>query len=208
MIVVIGATGLRGDGSDAQPDGLAGGIAVAAASHGSSVELIARVGDDPAGDSLMLALARAGIGHVAVLRDAAHATPRRAAPEEAPDPDLPTPPTDGGPTGPALDAADVAMALRYLTDYRVVVAAIPPASVVAEAAAASAWAGARLVLALPSGQAVPASLPADTLVVEVPADASDDSAVAVRLGAYAAALDRGDPPETAFAALTALGDPA
>ena len=33
-----------------------------------------RAGDDPAGDALMLALASAGIGHVAVLRDVA-ATP-------------------------------------------------------------------------------------------------------------------------------------
>jgi hypothetical protein len=62
-----------------RPDGvagLAGRIAIGAAAGGSAVELIARVGDDPPGDALLLALSRAGVGHAAILRDPALPTPR------------------------------------------------------------------------------------------------------------------------------------
>ncbi|MEJ7697521.1 MAG: hypothetical protein WKF78_13100 [Candidatus Limnocylindrales bacterium] len=49
-------------------------VAVAAVRGGARVELISKIGDDAIGDELSLALAGAGIGHVATLRDAAHAT--------------------------------------------------------------------------------------------------------------------------------------
>jgi hypothetical protein len=39
------------------------------------VELIAKLGDDAAGDELLFALTRAGVGHAAMLRDPARATP-------------------------------------------------------------------------------------------------------------------------------------
>ena len=39
------------------------------------MELIGRAGDDPAGDAMLLALARASVGHVALLRDPARPTP-------------------------------------------------------------------------------------------------------------------------------------
>ena len=39
------------------------------------MEIVARAGDDATGDALMIALSRAGIGHVAVLRDPSHPTP-------------------------------------------------------------------------------------------------------------------------------------
>ena len=44
---------------------------MAAAAPRAAVEIVGRVGDDPDGDALMIALARAGVGHVAVLRDPA-----------------------------------------------------------------------------------------------------------------------------------------
>ena len=43
------------------------------------VQLVGRVGEDPAGEATLLALARDGIGHVATLRDPARPTPALAA---------------------------------------------------------------------------------------------------------------------------------
>ncbi len=60
---------------DPVPAGLAAAIAVAAVEAGGVVQLIGKVGDDPDGDAAVLALGRAGIGHVAMLRDAGHRTP-------------------------------------------------------------------------------------------------------------------------------------
>ncbi len=73
MIVVVGGLAWR-DGVPPGPGGRACEVALAAAGAGAAVEVVGRAGDDPAGDALMLALASAGIGHVAVLRDVA-ATP-------------------------------------------------------------------------------------------------------------------------------------
>jgi hypothetical protein len=41
---------------------------------GATVQLAGKVGDDPAGDEILLVLTREGIGHVALLRDAGTAT--------------------------------------------------------------------------------------------------------------------------------------
>lgn len=220
MIVVIGPTALRGEGSSATPDGLAGRIAQAAAADGSSVELVARIGDDRAGDVLLVALARAGVGHVAVLRDPTHPTaygPQadqpdlEAAIDDQPEDERDAPAWIVAPgDAPGLDVADVGLALRYLTDFRVVVAVHPSPEVAREAASAADWAGAHLVIATTTVDAAPAlDVPDGTLVLEVadPADDADpDSAVGARLGRYAAAVDRGDAPATAFAALTAETD--
>src|SRR6476659_9387671 len=137
MIVVIGAMSLRGD----EPDGLAARTAAAAAKDGSRVELISKVGDDPTGDALLLALARANVGHVAVLRDTAFPTERSP---ELDDVALDTGPGSPRDRRPTLDAADVGLALRYLGDYRVAFAVHPSPDVLAEASAASRWMGARL----------------------------------------------------------------
>ena len=74
MIVVVGGLGWR-QGDPAGPAGRACEVALAAAAAGARVEIVARAGDDATGDALMLALSRAGIGHVAVLRDPSHPTP-------------------------------------------------------------------------------------------------------------------------------------
>ena len=209
MIVVIGATDLRGDGPDAVPGGVAGRIAAEAAGAGGRVEIIAKIGDDPVGDALLLALARAGVGHVAVLRDGVHRTPQVDADDAALDP---VDGTDAGPrapgtTAPALESADVALALRYLTDYRVVVAVDPTAGIAAEAAAAADWAGARLVIvAVDVIGETPAGLPDGAVVLAIePGDGpAGADAVSARFGAFAAALDRGEDPAAAFAALTTV----
>jgi hypothetical protein len=231
VIVVIGAALLRGEA----PDGLAARAALAAAAAGSAVELITKVGDDPAGDALLLALARAKVGHVAVLRDPAFATGQRSpsddvapevaseaapevardaapevspesapkvAPEAAPEAAPERPPS---PAAPTLEAADVGLALRYLTDYRVVVVVHPAtAALLTEAAAAAGWGGAHLVVVVGPGDETPAGLPDDALVIAADSDMDDADGLGERLGRYVAAVDRGDATRAAFLELVAV----
>ena len=211
MIVVIGAVALRGE----VPDGLAARAALAAAASGSPVELITKVGDDPAGDALLLALAQAKVGHAAVLRDPAFATGQRTpaddvAPKDADEPedaatpeDAPAPPLS--PAAPSLEAADVGLALRYLTDYRVIVAVHPMSSaLLAEAADAAGWGGSHLVVVVGPGEETPPGLPDDALVIAADPEADDADGLGDRLGRYLAAVDQGDVTEEAFRELVAV----
>lgn len=193
------------------PAGLAAGIGLVATAAGRRVELITKIGDDAIGDELSLALGRARIGHVATLRDAAHATIRLAALDvDQPAPELDVPsidPTDialdGTDEEPDLDAADVDLALRYLGDYRVVVVVRPAdPAITTTAVAAASWASANLVLALRPGSASATDLPVDALVVQADED-DDDGALAGLLGSYAVAVDQGTAPAAAFAAFRA-----
>ena len=86
MIVVIGDVSATGSVGEPRPAGLAAAVAHGAAADGGQVELVSRIGDDPVGDALLLAIAAEGIGHVATLRDAAHATPLEAETAEPLDP--------------------------------------------------------------------------------------------------------------------------
>ena len=66
MLAVVGSPSFKlGSMPAAAVDagGLAAGIARAAAAAGAEVQLIGKVGDDPAGDAVLLALARGGVGH-------------------------------------------------------------------------------------------------------------------------------------------------
>jgi hypothetical protein len=201
--------------------GIAPEIAAAAAADGATVEIVTKVGEDGAGEELLLALARARVGHLAVLRDPARATSLAVDDAEPPDDDaelvpallaeaeaaVSRPPT-GSPSEPrsepTLEPADLALGLRYLRDYRVVVAVEPiadgGAAVIAEAAA---FADAGLVVIAPPGLAAPAAYAGATLI-EAPAD-DPDGAFAGLVGRYAAALDRGVAPAEAFRAATAEG---
>ena len=214
---------MRGSLEEPVPDGLAPEIACAAAAAGARVELISKAGDDPVGDAVLLALAQAGVGHVATLRDPARLTPVRALPAEPVDPadpaadgdlpeptdaladDLAAPSADDTATPdppPTLDAADIALALRYLTDFEVLVAVHPSPDLLAEAVAAAAWTGARLVVVVEPETDVPAGVPADALVVAAATD--DAEGVGDRIGRYAAALSRGDDAASAYRELTAV----
>ncbi len=218
MIVVVGGLGWR-QGDPAGPAGRACEVALAAAAAGARVEIVARAGDDATGDALMIALAKAGIGHVAVLRDPSHPTPilpslapvsdddpvDLAAEVEASDPARGLPPASAA--GPVLDAADVSLGLHYLTAFGVLVLTddVPPPAIPVAVEAAG-FAGAHLVLLVsgdpPSGAAL--TLPSDATVLAVPAD--DEGAFATLVGAYAAALDSGAEPAAAFAgAVGAVG---
>jgi len=202
------------------------GVARAAVAAGAAAQVIGKVGADETGDALFLDLARAGIGHAAVLRDpgrpttTAHPqtdTETGEDPDEGPvlDPRLeehdeaPNPRAEPGDAHARLmlDPADVELGLRYLTGYGVVVAAEPLAeatlAVVAEAAA---FADAHLVVVTAPGSARPVLDPnlAVTLL-EAPPDDPDEQFASL-VGRYAAALDAGVAADEAFrAALSPSG---
>jgi sugar/nucleoside kinase (ribokinase family) len=201
MIVVLGSLALR-EAPAATPVGRAPEIAIAAAARGATAEVVGRVGDDRAGDTLLIALAGARVGHAAVLRDPVHATPLVAPPsaDDDPDPfaeDAPAPVAATG-GGPRLEPADVALGLSYLTSFGVLVVADDvPAAALPACIEGAQFAGAHLVVLLASGRRPPATLPADATVLVAPVDA-DDGAFAALVGAYAAAVDAGEEPAAAF----------
>ena len=189
MIVIVGNPGWRVR-DPVGPVGRTCEIALAAAGRGSGVEIVGRVGDDRAGDALMVALAKAGVGHVAVLRDPSH-------------------PTGVGTDPPLLEPADVSLGLQYLTTFRVLVVADDvPAAVVPVAVEAAGFAGAHLVLLVPAGPAGgtrETTAGGDATVLAAP-KGDDDGAFARLVGAYAAGIDGGADPAGAFsAAVAAVG---
>jgi ribokinase len=224
MIVVIGQPAAA-PSARTGIGGLAGRVAVAAASRGAEIQLVGKVGDDAIGDALVLALGAAGVGHVAILRDAAHATTVEAirpdepvdllAPDRADPADAtaaaPEPAAESvaAPGSPALEPADLELALRYLTAYEVVVLTDPlDAAAVATVVAAADFAGAKLVLVgppAPDGSGGPAepALPADATVLDPPPGGDPDGAFADMLAAYAVALDAGSAPIEALRAARA-----
>ena len=201
MIVVIGSPSVR-PGDPGQPSAAAGrpiDVARGAADAGSIVQLVGKIGDDPAGDALLLALAAAGIGHAAILRDPARSTPVAPPPDpefEAflPD-DLDLAAADGPDAAapdarPMIDGGDLDLALRYLPDHRVVVIAEAVERDALEVVVADcSYVGAALVLILdPGGQA--AALPAGATVFESP-ESDPDGLFGRTVGRYAAARDQG-----------------
>jgi hypothetical protein len=204
VIVVVGAPAWRA-GEPAGPDGRACRVALAAAERGAAVELIGRAGDDPAGDAMLLALARANVGHVALLRDPTRPTPivARAAEDQLSvtddDPATAGPPTAASASRPILEPADVSLGLRYLPAYDVIVVTDDvEAAVIPVATEAAEYSGAHLVVLVGEGTAPPDGLPADALVLQAPAD-DPDGAFATLVGAYAAARAAGEAPADAFA---------
>ena len=208
----------------ADAGGLAAGIARAAAAAGADVQLVGKVGDDPAGDAVLLALAHGGVGHVAFLRDAGRATPiaSPAALEADPADTQPiaallaeaeaadrrpisrgagaTPPA----RGLALEPADISLGLRYVREFRVLIAADPldePSAVVV--ADAAGFADAALVVIAPRGQATSAAL-GTAIILEAP-EVDPDGAFAALVGRFAAALDRGEDAADGFRAAIVEG---
>ena len=214
MIVVVGQPLFRATEDGAQADGLPARIALAAAAHGRAVQLVGKAGEDADGDAVVLALTRGGVGHAALHRDAGQRTPR-AVDSLGDDLDSlgddPGPPGSGAgdPTGgdvpadepaawTALDAADIDLALRYLTEFAVLVLADPAGpEIVGVAAEAADYGGARLVVVIRPGAAAPDGLPPDAIVFEAP-DTDPDGVFASFVGSFAAALDDGDEPAAAF----------
>jgi hypothetical protein len=220
VIVVVGSPIARPVGDSIVAGGLAAEISRAAASGGAAVQLVGRVGEDPAGDLVLLDLAAHGVGHVAILREAGRLTPALppdAAGSVAPDgPELddlpPTLDADGDPdlaqaqepVGLSVDAADVELALRYVPDYRVLISAGSlDAATFRAVLAASSWSGAHLIVLVAPGED-PAGLPDDVTVLERPT-ADPDGAFATMIASYAAAVDSGSEPGAAFTAAQGAG---
>jgi hypothetical protein len=219
VIVVVGQPRFRESESGAGVDGMPARIALAASARGRSVQLVGKAGEDPEGDAVVHALALGGVGHVALLREAGRPTPRvlpgdadaleaaetleaaeslTASVEAGAAPDPAATILAAADDGAALEAADVDLALRYLTDCSVLVLAEPAAAdLVRVVVAAAGWAEAALVVVSPAGGAVPAGLPADAIVFEAP-DADPDGVFAAMIGEFAAALDAGVDPGDAF----------
>ena len=213
MIVVIGSPIGRSVDGATVAGGTASRIALAAARTGRSVQLVGKTGDDAIADGVVLDLARGGVGHVALLRDPARATPLEGSlvtvdetgvlgdddGQQAPSPDVIPAEADG----PALEAADVDLGLRYLTEFAVVALAEPASpETVAVVAEAARWGEAQLVLVLRAGESVPDGLPPDAIVFEAP-NSDPDGAFATLVGIFAAALDDGTDPGDAFRASVA-----
>ncbi len=159
--------------------GATAAIALAASTAGASVQLVGRVSDSPDGDALLLSLASGGVGHVATLRQ------------------------PSGSSAPILQAADLELALRYLSEFRVVVLADGhEADLRRVAADAAAWSGASLIVVLPSGTSEPSDPPSGATILVAPA-ADPDGAFADVVGRFAAALDRGEDAGPAFRAAMA-----
>jgi hypothetical protein len=174
VIVVVGRPGLGAKGQLAR---LSGDIAMAAARSGGHVELVGSVGDDDAGDDVVVALGRAGIGHAAILRDPAGATPTtESEPERL----------------PRLDAGDVDLGLRYLPECRVLVVAEQlPDDALRVVVDAATYHGAQLVVI---GQQ--SDLPETATVLDAPAETG--TAFAEVVARYAVALDDGRSPADAW----------
>jgi hypothetical protein len=205
VIVVVGSPIGRSDDGVVVAAGMASRIALAASAAGRTVQLVGRIGDDATADSVVLDLARGGVGHVALLRDGSGVTPIEVAAED--DRPIDAAATDEAaaagaatPNGLALEGADVDLGLRYLTDFAVVVLADPVGSdTVAIVAEASRWAGARMILLAPAGSPVPDGLPSDAVAFEAP-EADPDGVFAALVGRFAADLDAGVEPDQAFRA--------
>jgi len=228
MLAVVGSPSFT-PGSIAGPDGdvagLAAAIALAAAAAGAEVQLVGKVGDDPAGDAVLLALARGAVGHLALLRDPGQPTPiappavsetdpvgeepvvALLARAEAPDDDAITPSAGvaSSSSGLVLEPADISLGLRYIREFRVLVATgpldAPSVGVVADAAA---FVDAALVLVTPPGRAatgLPGSAEFRVLVATGPLDEPSVGVVADAAAFVEAALVLVTPPGRAATGL-------
>lgn len=159
---------------------------MAAATIGAAVQLAGSVGDDREGDEVIIRLGRAGVGHAALLRDPAGRTPV-AGQERAP--------------APRLDAQDVELGLRYLSDARVLILAEPlEGEAQAAALEAARYHGADVIALVPSDSEPDPDVAAAGTVLQAP----DDLEAFVELVArYAAGMEAGKPAAEAFREATA-----
>ena len=185
------------DTTAATPPLLTTPIAIAAAAAGARVEVVGSIGDDAAGDDVVVLLGRSGVGHAALLRDPGGRTPTPPALRGTTDaPEAPDAEAGSWPLS-RLEAEDVELGLGYLVEYRVLVLAErlgPDAERVAIEAAR--FQGAAIVAIVPPGVAASDELVAAGTVFEAPPDAGTRFTDLV--GGLAAALDRGTPLATAF----------
>jgi len=193
VIVVLGRPGLAAQGADGTRPvgGLAALVAIDIAARGVRVELVGSIGDDASGDAVGVALGRAGVGHAALLRDPAGTTP-----------------VVGGVTGrplPRMDAADVELGLKYLSDCRVLVVADALDERAASATMdAASYHGAQVIAIVEPGVRVPVAWEHGATVLVAPDpdedDPDDDDPVpfAAVIAGFAVALAEGVPAREAL----------
>ena len=231
MIVVVGVPAWRA-ADPAAPAGRACEVAIAAAQRGARVELVGRTGDDPAGDQLLLALTQAGVGHVAMLRDPARATPIIEAEAEGDvesavegDVELDVEPGAGLPDGPGraadaetgaatatgmpapdrtpvLEPADVSLGLGYLTAFGVLVVTDDVPEAVIPASIEAAAFTGAHLVLLVPAGGIAPGSLPGASTVLAAPIGNDGAAFAALVAAYAASLDVGVAPADAFAAAT------
>ena len=156
--------------------GLAEAIATVAARARDAVQVIGIVADGPEGDRLLLRLAEAGVGHAAVLRTL----------------DRP------------MEPADIALALRYLPDVAVIVAADLAADLLGAVTDGAAFVGASLVVIRADDEDEPADEHSttdirDAATVLVAPRSDPDGTFAGFVAAFAGCLESGDVPADAWA---------
>lgn len=170
MIIVLGRPRLDERGAIT---GTAGRVAVAARAAGAQVAIVGLVTDDDAGDATVTELGRAGVGHAALLRQ----------------------PGDGELR--PLDRADIELALGYVPECRVLVAAEPLSDdAMVATTEAAAYHGAALICVTDAGASPPTALPETATILEEPDE--DGGAFAQLVGRYAAALATGTQAQEAW----------
>ncbi|MEP7361033.1 MAG: hypothetical protein ABI744_05570 [Chloroflexota bacterium] len=170
MIIVLGRPRLDERGAIT---GTAGRVAVHARAAGAQVAIVGLVTDDDAGDATVTELGRADVGHAALLRQ------------------------PGGGELRALDRADIELALSYVPECRVLVAAEPlDDDALAATTEAAAYHGAALICITGAGAPPPTALPETATVLEEPDEAA--TAFAELVGRYAAALATGTQAQEAW----------
>jgi hypothetical protein len=165
-------------------------IARRAAATGARTEVVGAAPLGAAGDRLLLQLATAGIGHATVTRSVAPGAAAAAA-------------AGGTLSGPAIEPADLELALRYLPDVRAIVLVEPSGSLLTTATSAASFAGATLIVVGPVDVAALDALGTPLpIVIEAPAR-DPDGAFAGVVAALATRLDAGADPAAAWAATLA-----
>jgi hypothetical protein len=215
VIVVIGSPTALKRGKRIWPAGRSVAVADAARAAGAEVQLVGKVGDDLAGDAIVIELGRRQIGHSALARSESRLTPSVTAGRET---ELPedsavdsgdvaeetTEPADlAAPPGLPLEAADVKLALGYLPEIGTIVVAAPLAEDAATVVADSAgYHQASLVALVEPGTKAPKAFNG-AIVLQ---SASGPGEVFDRLvGAFAARLDEGAQPGDALREVAATG---
>jgi hypothetical protein len=143
-------------------------IAARAVAQGAVVEIAGVLAADPDGDRRLIAMAREGIRHAALLRSPAA----------------------------SLDPADLELALRYLPNARVIVLVDDGSSLVSTAEAAATWADAALIVVIRPGRGAPSGA-SDGMVLEAPA-ADRDGTFAGFVADLAVRIDAGEAPTEAW----------
>ncbi|HET7027390.1 MAG TPA: hypothetical protein VFI28_06845 [Candidatus Limnocylindrales bacterium] len=214
VIVVIGSPTALKKGKRIWPAGRSVTVADMAHAGGAEVQLVGKVGDDLAGDAIVIELGRRGIGHSALARSESGLTPSTTAPAE-PDDEADTgeaaaaeaaaelAQTEPPLPGLALEAADVKLALGYLPEISTIVVAAPLDEAAAKVVVDSAEYHEASLIVLVEPGTKPAKAFGRSIVLQSPAGAGE---VFDRLvGAFAARIDGGAQPGDALRDVVASG---